>query len=242
METIWYSTRIKASHQPIHWSRRLPIVVVAVLLPAIHMSRVTIRQLESQNNIRQSVFAFHSYHDEYKRLPTANAPERNQTHPVSWRVKILPFLDRADLYKQYHLDEPWDSEDNLKLIDQMPDVFRGPNSRAEKGHTVFLAASGDSGAFPNWTGGEPAKFKLESIPDGLTETIALVEVPDEFAVPWTKPDFGIDPDNVEFQDLLGQHSTAGSVVATMDGAVLPSSNLHCQRCFRAMPTRAMEAR
>ena len=36
--------------------------------------------------------------------------------PVSWRVLVLPYVEEEALYKQYHFDEPWDSENNKKLI------------------------------------------------------------------------------------------------------------------------------
>ena len=35
---------------------------------------------------------------------------------LSWRVAILPYIEQDALYKQFHLDEPWDSEHNKKLI------------------------------------------------------------------------------------------------------------------------------
>lgn len=43
---------------------------------------------------------------------------------VSWRVHLLPYLGHADLYEQFKLDEPWDSSNNLPLLDKMPDIFR----------------------------------------------------------------------------------------------------------------------
>ena len=36
---------------------------------------------------------------------------------LSWRVHILPYMDYGQLYDQFHLDEPWDSEHNKKLLD-----------------------------------------------------------------------------------------------------------------------------
>ena len=42
---------------------------------------------------------------------------------LTWRVAILPDLGQKALYDKFHLDEPWDSEHNLTLLDQMPDVY-----------------------------------------------------------------------------------------------------------------------
>ena len=40
----------------------------------------------------------------------------------SWRVELLPYLDQNDLYGQYRMNEPWDSENNKKVLEQMPAV------------------------------------------------------------------------------------------------------------------------
>ena len=29
---------------------------------------------------------------------------------LSWRVSVLPYMDRGDLYHQFRLDEPWDGK------------------------------------------------------------------------------------------------------------------------------------
>jgi hypothetical protein len=43
----------------------------------------------------------------------------------SWRVLILPHLgaEEEKLFKQYHLDEPWNGPHNRELAERMPDVF-----------------------------------------------------------------------------------------------------------------------
>ena len=46
---------------------------------------------------------------------------------LSWRVHILPYLEENPLYQQFHLDEPWDSEHNRKLIPMMPAFYRNPS-------------------------------------------------------------------------------------------------------------------
>ena len=39
---------------------------------------------------------------------------------------ILPYLGEEKLYKEFHLDEPWDSDHNKMLIPRMPKVFVVP--------------------------------------------------------------------------------------------------------------------
>ncbi len=102
---------------------------------------------------------------------------------LSWRVAILPYLDQEALYKEFRLDEPWDSEQNKKLIFKMPEVFRSPASKSIGPRTAYLTPRGETTAFP----GEKA-VNLAQIIDGTSNTIALLEVDDDRSVLWTAPD------------------------------------------------------
>src|SRR5690242_10209850 len=76
---------------------------------------VTGEQLkQSSNNLKQLVLAFHNYNDAYGKLPT-NVLSKDNKPILSWRVQILPFIEQDNLYKQFKLDEPWDSENNKQL-------------------------------------------------------------------------------------------------------------------------------
>jgi len=50
--------------------------------------------------------------------------------PHSWRVEILPFLDQQPLYDSYRMDEPWDSEHNLKIAQKQVSVFHDPSDNS----------------------------------------------------------------------------------------------------------------
>src|SRR5204863_3386120 len=101
---------------------------------------------------------------------------------LSWRVEILPFIEENELFKQFHLDEPWDSEHNKALIAHMPRVFQDPR-RPPGDTTTFLAPVGKGLAFE---GDKP--LKINSFTDGTSNTIFIVQANDDRAVPWTKPD------------------------------------------------------
>ena len=68
---------------------------------------------------------------------------------LSWRVQILPYLEHQDLYNQFHLDEPWDSEHNKQLVEQMPEVFRDPASKltTADGKSNYLGVTGESAVY-----------------------------------------------------------------------------------------------
>jgi len=132
----------------------------------------------------------------------------------AWRVLILPFLDRQDLYQQFHLDEPWDSEHNKKLIAKMPAVFRGdPKDGVPEGHTTVIVFTGEGTPF----GMEKAP-SFRDFTDGTSNTIAFVAAGPDKAVPWTKPqDLPFDPANPIA--ALGKISDRGFIVALFDGSV-----------------------
>lgn len=56
---------------------------------------------------------------------------------LSWRVGILPFVGESDLFHQFRLDEKWDSRENRKLINKIPNIFQHPRQGRE-GCTGFV--------------------------------------------------------------------------------------------------------
>ena len=65
-------------------------------------------------------------------MPVAPAAshDKNGKPLLCWRVHILPYLGEEKLYKEFHLDEPWDSPHNKKLLSQMPKIYRAPGALA----------------------------------------------------------------------------------------------------------------
>ena len=60
----------------------------------------------------------HVHHDAKQSFPPAYTADKDGKPLLSWRVLILPYVEQNELYKQFHLDEPWDSEHNKPLIAQ----------------------------------------------------------------------------------------------------------------------------
>ena len=84
-------------------------VAVGLLLPAVQSARGAARRSVSMNNLKQITLAMHGYHDVHKTFPPAYTTDAAGKPLLSWRVHILPYIERQDLYEQFHLDEPWDS-------------------------------------------------------------------------------------------------------------------------------------
>jgi hypothetical protein len=51
----------------------------------------------------QIAYAIWSYHNHYKRFPTEDICDAEGKPLLSWRVRLLPFLEADHRYKQFHL-------------------------------------------------------------------------------------------------------------------------------------------
>ncbi len=148
------------------------------------------RRSERQNKFKQLLLGIHNYFNVYRSLPPASQHRDQNGKPLlSWRVHILPFVEQQGLYEQFHLHEPWDSEHNKKLLTKMPAIYSNKprlpvqQTASKPGYTTFLAPVGKGTVMG---GSKPTKFS--DIRDGTSNTVILVEVSPDRAVPWTAPD------------------------------------------------------
>ncbi|MGA2799563.1 MAG: DUF1559 domain-containing protein [Thermoguttaceae bacterium] len=147
-------------------------------------ARDSAQRMQSINNMKQIGLAMHNYHDAHKRFPAAAIYSKEGKPLLSWRVALLPMMEYNNLYSQFHLDEPWDSEHNKKLIDKIPAEFQSPKSKLKKpGKTNYVVPVGPGTVFE---GREGMTFK--DIKDGTAHTFLALAVDDAHAVIWTKPD------------------------------------------------------
>jgi hypothetical protein len=145
-----------------------------------------------RGQLTQIGIAMHNYHDTTGTFPGVAICDKAGKPLLSWRVAILPFIEEDNLYKQFKLDEPWNSEHNLKLLDRMPKTYTLAGREAKKGETFFRVFTGPGTPFDP-TGKLPAIGpRIAQFTDGLSNTLLVVEAAD--AVPWTKPDeLVVDP-------------------------------------------------
>ena len=157
---------------------------------AVSSIRDSANRMKSSNNLKQIGLAMHNYNDVYGELPS-NTYNADGKPLLSWRVHILPFVEADMLYKRFKLDEPWDSPNNLPLLQQMPAVYARPN--VPRGSVTYYRGFSSPGAvFDRRIVLEerprPKKDQLmvQDFADGTSNTILVVEAGDP--VEWTKPD------------------------------------------------------
>ena len=146
---------------------------------------------ESRPNLLRIGKAAQDHHDTFGVFPTNTcAGQGRQVQPLlSWRVHLLPFLGEEALFKQFKLNEPWDSPSNIQLLNRMPAVYTTPSAkkRAGEGKTYYRGFSDPGGMFEMGVPNQPHPgVRIAGIPDGLSITLLVVEAGE--SVEWTKPE------------------------------------------------------
>jgi Protein of unknown function (DUF1559) len=170
-------------------------------------------RLASGNNLKQIALAFHRYVGKEDSAMPANVADKAGKQLLSWRIRLLPYVGEKALYEKFKLDEPWDSKNNLALLEKMPKVFESPRVTVKsKGYTVYQVFDGPGALYESGK----TKYKIGNIPDGTSNTIFAVE--SSKAVPWTKP-ADIPYDKAKPIPDFGKAYGGKPVCAMADGSV-----------------------
>jgi prepilin-type processing-associated H-X9-DG protein len=74
-------------------------VLVSLIVPAVMKVRSASDRTVCSNNLRQIGLALHSYHLVHRRLPPGIGSTREAFPYLSWNARILPFVERDDLWR-----------------------------------------------------------------------------------------------------------------------------------------------
>jgi RNA polymerase sigma factor (sigma-70 family) len=215
------------------------------------------RRAKSQNNLKQIGLAMHNYHDVNGRFPPPAIYSKDGKPLLSWRVAILPYLDQDNLFKQFKLDEPWDSQHNKGVAAAIPGVYLPVGAMLKPANqTYYQVFVGKGAAFEVGKG-----FRLADFTDGTSNTILVVEAAKP--VPWTKPeDLPFVPDqalpklgglfqgdfnalfadgSVHFVSRKADDEVLKAVITRAGGEVINFDKLHAPKSERG-PRRQGDAR
>jgi hypothetical protein len=139
--------------------------------------------VQSSNNLMELGLALDAYHLKNGCFPPAALQSKEGKPLLSWRVALLPYLENGgELFKQFKLNEQWDSPHNKPLLARMPQVYFPKNIPPKESHTTFYQVfTGPGTVFDG-----PRGVSWSMIQDGHANTILVVE--GGTAVPWTKPE------------------------------------------------------
>jgi hypothetical protein len=171
----------------------LAVLCLICLMPALGGSRDAARRAQCTNNLKQIFLALEDYQQVNGCFPPAYIADKNDKPMHSWRVLILPYLQRSDLYQDYDFGEPWDGPTNKKLLANRPAEYACPSDRSTRTpgatQTSYVAVVGSNAA---WAGEKPRKHGSVNFPGGMSNTVMLVEVANS-GIRWTEPrDLSLD--------------------------------------------------
>jgi prepilin-type processing-associated H-X9-DG protein len=221
--TVRYSTKLEAD---------VAETAAGILAPAVMSARQAARQTQATNNLKQLMLALYNYNDANGHFPPPVVMGPDGKTPHSWRVEILPYVEAQHLYQRYRMDEPWDSENNKRILEEIPVVFRDPAADGARQDTSYFALVGPTTGLGSQDG---TGTKIFEITDGTSNTIALVEA--KRAVPWTKPE-DIEYDPSKPLPKFGGWHNGGFLAAFCDGHVAFLPDTTTEQTLHALITKA----
>ncbi len=137
------------------------------------------RRAQCVNSLKLIAIALHNYQAAFGCLPPAVVADERGKPMHSWRVLILPFMERQELYDRYDFREPWDGPNNIKLLNEMPFWYACPSCYDKKptSLTNYVAITGPGTYFPGSTSARIAED---------AGRLVVVEVSNA-EIPWTMP-------------------------------------------------------
>lgn len=194
-----------------------------LLLPSTGGHPGASRHSEVMNDLKQIVLVYQlkANSDPYNRVPPVAIVDPNGQPLLSWRVLLLPQMDEQELFEQFDLTKPWDSPENLPLVEKMPDLFASPfaEQATKQGKTPYKAIANDDELWSTAWPRPGEDLKLSKFKDGLSHTAMVVEDLTNPVI-WTKPE-DITPS--EYLQILdhGQWSSKTFFIGFADGSVRP---------------------
>lgn len=191
----------------------IPLMCCCLFPPYFDTPRGQARRMESEHRLKNIGLALRNAKagEAFGQFPPAAG--RREPVPVrhSWRVEILPLIERTDLYERYDFTQAWDSPHNLELLKEMPKEFESVflQEEAAEGLTpiVALVPPGDElKPLGNFAKGRPAK------------DLPLVVHDLERLVPWTKPE-DVAPEQIAARPTWEDARTQGLMTLFADGSV-----------------------
>ena len=110
--------------RPVSWTTAFTLMLAAVcaglILPLTFpwLQPEGAARARASNYLKQITLAIIIYSDTNRRMPPAAIYSDDGKPLLSWRVLILPWIEEDDLFRQFRLNEPWDSPPQSKALAQ----------------------------------------------------------------------------------------------------------------------------
>ncbi|MDB4483990.1 DUF1559 domain-containing protein, partial [bacterium] len=179
------------------------------LLPVFKETENRFRVSTSISNARLVSQSLQAFEAETGKVPSSVMISEHGKE-YSWRIAILPFIGHQYIYDRYRFDEAWNSPNNLKVTESMPDFFGHPDDPKDSTNSRMFFVVGNGTMFKNSLHSK----STSEIADGASDTIMAVQAKRD--IHWAKPqDIEFDPTNLNFGGFGGDSYT----VTLADGSV-----------------------
>jgi prepilin-type processing-associated H-X9-DG protein len=205
------------------------LAFIFVFLPAVKSARDSATRTTFRSKLKLVAIAMHNnadVHDgAFPDAVSADSGEPGQT----WRISLLPQLDRRDLQSTYSVAQAWDADANqqiarteLRYLSCEKNPF--PADEAGRYYTDLAVVTGPKTAFPGGKG-----MTLDAFTDGTSHTIVIGEC-SGLNVVWTEPrdidvskqkiGINLPGDRPRFSSsILSSYHPGGAHVIFVDGSV-----------------------
>jgi prepilin-type processing-associated H-X9-DG protein len=192
------------------------VIAIAMMLPAVRTAREPARRNQCRSQLEQIALALKRYAEVHGALPPAYTTDASGKPLHSWRTLILPFMEEQQLYNAIDLTKPWNDPVNAAAFNTNLAVYQCPSAPWEiDNRTTYLAV-----VAPNSCIQATEPRKLSDVTDDPSQTLMVIEVDEEHAVPWMSP---VDANEDVVLDLASPKSRTphpgGVQAAFVDGSV-----------------------
>ncbi len=124
-------------------SRYVADALHGLLDPCWNATRTLAQRSACLKQMQRITLAMLLYECDHGTLPPAWSVDSAGNPLHSWRVLLLPYLGRQELYGRIRLDQPWDSEYNRQFHGEAMSIYRCPSDPAARsGQTSYSVVVG----------------------------------------------------------------------------------------------------
>ncbi len=170
--------------------------LIAMLLPAVQMSRESGRRIACGNNLRQVGIALLSFHDAHQAFPQGGIEVRSMRRPdgsllwpggrqLAWSAYLLPYLEEKGVDKLIDLSKAFDSKTNALAAAQIVRTYLCPSDGRASLLVAGMGGTDYGGIFgqriignnnpPNGCMIYDRPIRLLDISDGTAHTMIVAE-------------------------------------------------------------------
>ena len=225
-------------------------VLVALLLPAVSMSRETARGLSCRNNLKQIGIALQMYDSSDGCFPptfVTSASENATGSGASWSIhgRLMPYLDGGVAAERIDLDLDWHDQVDTGVTAMRIPVFLCPSESNDyyrtKNGKPYVSPHTYGFNFGTWMVYDPAEniggdgaFTVNrgtissEIADGLSTTLAVAEVKayQSYIRNGDDPGEAVPNSPVDLAGLSGQMKLGPSITKNTGHTVWPDGRVH----------------